>query len=355
MIKKLRLGLKFSLILGLVFIISSVLSGLLLSRTAYASAQAQVTNQALLLMETMNSVRSYTNSQINPLLTAKYDAETNFISETVPAYSAREVFETVRTAGGYKNFLYKEASDNPTNIRDRANRFELSLLERFRQQPELTEIEGLRGMKQNALFFVARPMQVNNESCLVCHSQPDRAPKSMVEKYGSEGGFDWHLNEIVAAQIMYVPASTIFSSYHQQFILMMAAFVGSSLIVILLINWLLQRNVVRPIVPLARAAQKLSNAQIDTEASEIKEIEKLNKVTQRQDEIGQLARLFQEMVESVCGRERSWRETLNKLHYETDESKQLAMLKQMTSNLNNKNLLDRSQKLRDRINSQSNS
>ncbi|WP_346290988.1 c-type heme family protein [Sphaerothrix gracilis] len=346
MIKRLRLGLKFSLILGAVFVVSSLLSGLLLSRTANLSAQHQVADQAMLMMETMNSIRDYTNSRINPLLTAKYDTEQDFIPESLPTFSAREIFESVRTEKNYQNFLYKEASFNPTNLRDRADRFELGVLERFRQQDDLTETEGFRGVGENSLFYVARPMRVAKESCLVCHSTPDRAPQSLIEAYGDENGFGWHLNELVAAQIMYVPATAVFSSYRRQFALMMGVFVGSFLLVILLINWLLRRSVIQPIVPMARAAQRLSNEQIDSEADEALEIAQLGKITQRQDEIGQLARLFQDMVQSVCSRERSWRQTLQKLHYETDERKQLDLLQQMTGEINCRQLIERSRQAR---------
>lgn len=326
--------------------VSSLLSGLLLSRTANLSAQHQVTDQAMLMMETMNSIRDYTNSRINPLITAKYDTEQDFIPETLPTFSAREIFERVRTEKTYQNFLYKEASPNPTNLRDRADRFELGVLERFRQQPDLKETEGFRGVGQNSLFYVARPMRVAQESCLVCHSTPDRAPQSLVDTYGDQNGFNWHINELVAAQIMYVPATTVFSSYRRQFTLMMGVFVSSFLGVILLINWLLRRSVIQPIIPMARAAQRLSNEQIDTEADEAQEIAQLSKITQRHDEIGQLARLFQDMVQSICSRERTWRQTLQKLHYETDEGKQLEMLQQITGELNCKRLIERSRQVR---------
>lgn len=346
MTKRFRLGLKFSLLLGMVFIASTLLSTALLSRTAHLSAQQQVAGQAILLMETMNSVRNYTSTKINPLVYSQ-DKSADFILESVPAYSAREVFNHLRSNPKYEQFLYKEATLNPTNPKDTADELEREVINQFRDQPDLPNLEGFRKINGESLFYTARPIPINQESCLVCHSTPDKAPKSMIDIYGPDHGFGWQLNEIVGAQVMYVPASQVFASYRRQFSLMMGIFVGSFLLAILLINWMLQRSVIRPIVPMARSAQKLSNNQMDNETSE-QEIAQLGQISRRTDEIGQLARLFQEMVESIVSREQGLRQALNRLRFETDESKQLSMLNEITDSMNCQQLLKRSQSIRNR-------
>ncbi|WP_293111857.1 hypothetical protein [Moorena sp. SIO4G3] len=48
-----------------------------------------VTDQALILIETMSSVREYTNNQVNPELADRLENEEQFLPQTVPTYSAR--------------------------------------------------------------------------------------------------------------------------------------------------------------------------------------------------------------------------------------------------------------------------
>ena len=78
----------------------------------------------------MNAVRSYTSSQVNPLLVPLMDSQWKFIPESVPAFSARSVFDQLRQDDRYRDFFYKEASLNPTAPQDRADEWETQVLQR---------------------------------------------------------------------------------------------------------------------------------------------------------------------------------------------------------------------------------
>ena len=80
-LSKLKLGQKFTLMLLVVFIGGILMSGLALSRLLNYTTQAELTNKALMLMETMNSVREYTVSEVSPELEAQSEIE--FLPETV--------------------------------------------------------------------------------------------------------------------------------------------------------------------------------------------------------------------------------------------------------------------------------
>src|SRR5512133_609226 len=90
---KLRLTARFTLLLLLFFAISIGLSGLALYRHLTTVAEQSITSDGLLLLHSLNAVRSYTSNQVNPLLTPLMQSQGKFIPETVPAYSARSVFD----------------------------------------------------------------------------------------------------------------------------------------------------------------------------------------------------------------------------------------------------------------------
>jgi hypothetical protein len=73
--------------------------------------------QARLMMETMRSARDYTVKQIVPLLEAESARERVFLPQTVAAFAATESFNYLRER--YPDYEYKEATLNPTNLRDR--------------------------------------------------------------------------------------------------------------------------------------------------------------------------------------------------------------------------------------------
>ncbi len=312
----LRLGTKFTLILLFVFVAGVLIGGLVLWQVLQRNAQAEVTTRGLILIETMNAVRRYTSNNVNPQLADDLTIEPEFIAETVPGYSAREVFENFRKSEGYESFLYKEATLNPTNLRDKADAFETNLVEQMRQTANPDEISGYRRMAGEDVFFIARPLKIASEDCLVCHSTPEAAPASLITTYGSDNGFGWQLNEIVAAQIIYVPAGEVFSTALSSFGIVMAIYVLIFGLVILSINYLLRRYVISPVGVVGGVAQKISTDQV--ESTDIESTE-LIQVTHRADELGYLAKVFQTMAREVFARTQKLKQQVQNLRIEIDE------------------------------------
>lgn len=281
-LKNLQLGQKFTLLLLVVFLSGIIASSIALSTVLNQSAQAQLTTKALMLMETMNSVRSYTTDHINPELAPRLEAE--FLPESVPAYSAREVFETLRNSPDYADFFYKEATLNPTNLRDKADEFEAQLVNNFRSQDNPREVNGFRRTPGGDLFYIARPIKIDQQSCLECHSTPEAAPASMIDRYGPSNGFGWQINEIVGAQMISVPAAKVLQSARQSLVLILGIFVIVFAIATLLVNLWLKRYVVKPLNKMARVAEAVSMG--DTAATFTQD---------SQDEVGKLADAFNRM------------------------------------------------------------
>ncbi|MBF2058506.1 MAG: DUF3365 domain-containing protein [Cyanobacterium sp. T60_A2020_053] len=281
----LKLGQKLTAVLGGIFIAGSILSGLALSSLLNQSAQREIASQALILMNTMNSVRNYTTNQIQPELVDRLDEE--FLPQTVPAYSATEVFDHFRTNENYEQFFYKEATLNPTNPRDQADEFETQIVEQFRNSNDLDILQGFRNSDGQEIFYTAKPLKIGAQSCLQCHSTPDIAPVTMIEKYGSEGGFGWQLNEIIGSQVVFVPASIVIDSARRSFFLSMSIVVGIFALVIVAVNFWLRKTVVTPITRMTQVAEVVSHGDLEAEFQQ-----------RSNDEVGQLAESFSRMKTS---------------------------------------------------------
>ncbi|ESA36592.1 histidine kinase [Leptolyngbya sp. Heron Island J] len=281
-LSKLKLGQKFTLMLMVVFMGGILMSGVALSRLLNYTAQTELTNKALMLMETMNSVRQYTVDEVRPEL--EEESEAVFLPEIVPSYSAHRVFATLQSNENYEDFFYKEAVLDPTNPKDKADDFETSLISSFQRDASRDELHGFRPAPGGKLFYIARPIQIKQEACLTCHGSPDQAPKSMVSLYGSEHGFNWQLNEIVGTQVISVPAQTVFNTAKQSLLITLGVFTGVFAIAIFLVNFWLKRYVVRPINRMAATAEAVSTG--DTKAEFIKWSD---------DEVGNLTDSFNRM------------------------------------------------------------
>lgn len=284
--RDLNLARKFSLLLFLVFLGGILVSGFALSTILSHNAQNEITSKALMMIETMNSVRHYTDTQVRPELNPRLATE--FLPETIPAYSAREVFERLRENRIYSDFFYKEATLNPTNLRDKADSFESGIVEQFRQRDSLSELQGFRSTPGGDLFYIARPISVSAASCLQCHSKPEAAPASMIERYGASNGFGWQNGEIIGAQIVSVPASQVLKSSRQAFGLIMGTIAAIFALATLIVNLWLRRYVARPLKRMAQAAEAVSTGDMDAEFE-----------WNAKDEVGSLAEAFRRMKTSL--------------------------------------------------------
>ena len=274
------------------FVILISFLGILLSGSTFWSvlqkrAQAEASSKALILIETLNAVRNYTQERVAPLLQERLATESEFTPEAVPTFSAREVFENFRDSPEYKNFIYKDAAPNPMNLRDQADDFETQLVKAFQEQSSQQK-SGWRDFSEGKVFYVARPFALTQPSCLECHSTPDIAPKSLLTTYGTQHGFGWKLNDIVATQIVYVPAEEIFASVRRSFAMTMGILVGTFVMVVFLLNFLLKRTVIQRIQKIAKTAQAVSRGDTKADFEE-----------DSQDEIGILVIAFNRMKSSV--------------------------------------------------------
>jgi hypothetical protein len=173
-----------------------------LYKILHARAVDRTALEAGRFLTTATAIRAYTDDHIGPAL--RQLAPDQFHEEVVPAFAAQTVYRTVQQS--YPGYSYSEPALNPTNPNDRPTAFEVELLKRFRANPDLKELQGVREDPGGAVYYLARPIKAA-AVCLVCHDTPQRAPAAMVAKYGASNGFGWKLNETVAMQSLTVPAA----------------------------------------------------------------------------------------------------------------------------------------------------
>ena len=105
-----------------------------------SNARDEVVRNARLMMESALAVRKYTINQVRPHLEMQLMRE--FLPQSVPAYAATETINELRRK--HPDFVYKEATLNPTNPRDRTSDWENDVVQAFRNNQEYKELIGER-------------------------------------------------------------------------------------------------------------------------------------------------------------------------------------------------------------------
>ncbi len=192
---------KFNAALLAIFIVGFALASYVSYQVLQDNAREEVLQHARIMMEAASSSRTYTNNQVKPLLETQL--KYRFLPQSVPAFAATEQFNDMRKK--YPDYSYKEATLNPTNPRDHAADWEVDVINAFKATPTKLESFGVRETPEGRSMYLARPIQIKDPACIVCHSTPDAAPKTMIETYGTANGFGWKVNDIIGAQVVSVP------------------------------------------------------------------------------------------------------------------------------------------------------
>jgi protein-histidine pros-kinase len=244
---------RINLVLGAMLAVAALALGYGCRSLLQANAKHEVMREAGLMMDSALAIRSYTSSEILPLLESR--VKTEFLPQSVPFYAATQNFLKLREQ--HPEYAYKEATLNPTNLRDRAADWEADLIQQFRNDAKNREIIGERDTATGRSLYLARPIRAEAQ-CLECHSSPALAPAALIARYGRDNGFGWQQNEVVGAHIVSVPLTSATTAADLVFRSITAWIVVVLLVAMLVVNVVVYLLVVRPIRRISSNSEELS-------------------------------------------------------------------------------------------------
>ena len=283
---KLSLAAKFNIVFLTIFGVGFIAASAVTNYLLLQNAREETLQNARVLMQAASAARSYTSTQIVPLLETRLKYE--FLPQSIPSFAATEHLNQLLKS--YPDFSYKEATLNPTNLRDRASDWEADLVNVLRAKPALKELVGERSTSIGQALYVARPLQITNEACLRCHSAPDNAPKTMVDIYGRNNGFGWKHMEIIGAQVVSVPMEVPLQRANVMLRTYMLSMLGIFVFLFIALNVMVHLFVTRRITQMSRLADQVSMGEFGADELDVK----------GNDELSVLARSFGRMRTSLA-------------------------------------------------------
>ncbi len=279
------LGLRFNIILAACYVVGLCLSLWPFYQLSRREAIEQLQSQIDVLRAEALSVRKYTSDEVRPLLDDQ--SAIQFLPQTIPSFSAQTVFRNFRNF--YPLYSYKEAALNPTNPNDLAKDWEKEIIDKLSADRQIEKDIAIRTTEAGPQYTVTYPMLIKDESCLSCHSTPDKAPVSMVALYGPKNGFGWKLNETIVAQIISIPMSATDARVWRNLMFFVAIATGIFLVLLILLNILLNRYVISPVNQMAKIAEAYSMGETSSPEFEY----------EGTDEVASLSRSFNRMRRSL--------------------------------------------------------
>ena len=277
---------RVNLTLGIAFLVGVGVSGIAAHTILQNEAKQEGLRTVQLMLASAAASRDYTRTEIAPLLLPHIGEQ--FSPQMVPAYAATQSLERLRKEQG--DYIYREATLNPTNPRDRATDWEADIVNELRSNANVKQVSGERMTPAGPSLYMARPLRVTGPDCLVCHGASSAAPPTMTAIYGTTNGFGWQPGEVIGAQIMSVPMATALAKADHEFVVFIVTLVGIFIIVFVVVNIMLRLTVLRPISRMAAFSDEVSRGNLDAPAFE----------PTGNDEIAQLGRSLERMRRSLA-------------------------------------------------------
>lgn len=263
--KQSTLSKKLNVTLFFIFSLSMILSGIALATLISYVAYKQTLAKTLLLISSLDAVQYYTAKEVRPQVQQRLKKQ-EILPQIVPSYAASKVFDRLRQSDPlYNDFSYKYVMLKPNKNQDKADQFEINIIEQFKQNNNVKQLEGIRSINNKYFFYIARPL-------IIAKSPLNNSNK-----------------EIVGTQIVSFSIIKPLQNYGLLFIAIWGTVAIILVIAILIINFWLRRHILKSIKKIVQVAESVSTGNMDVEFEKVSN-----------DEIGTLVEAFTRMKMSLA-------------------------------------------------------
>ncbi len=279
---------RFLIIIGILTLLTLVVLGWASYEFSRRVALKEAGNKGEIIFNYLQAHRLFFQKNQTPLISELIEKD-RFYPNLMSGFAATS------TTFNYFNqrmpgFTIKYAAANPIKETNRADDFEVEITNKFKADQKLKETSGTITKNGINFFYRAIPLKVDNQKCLECHSDPATAPKDQVAIYGSESGYNWKMNEIVASLLVYIPISEAIAQAKQTAMVILGIGAGCMVFILFVISIFLEKGVVQPLIRLNGRTEEISLGKSLDQPVVIKS----------NDEIGSLSRAIDRLRISVA-------------------------------------------------------
>ncbi|GGF34718.1 histidine kinase [Aliidongia dinghuensis] len=279
------LRIKFNLVMLAAFLVGLALAAVFFNKFSERTARKAILSEAALMMGQANATIHYTDTQISPLLAKQMAVQ--FVPQAIPFFAAQQTFDHL--AKDFPDYTLRQPTLNPTNPSDRPLAWEADIIQALIAEPTLTSLVTERDTEAGKILSYSRPVKVDSQECLTCHSTPEAAPPSMIDVYGRNNGFGWKLGSIVGAEVVSVPERVALTQARQSLYVIMTSLAIVFAVMLALLNLMLHMFIIRPVRRVSALADEVSLGNMAVPEFD----------TSGTDEIGSLSRSFNRMRRSL--------------------------------------------------------
>ena len=196
------------IIVGAIYIVASIIFVTLDNYEMRQQALLDAKSEALILLNHNLAAHDYFSRELEPKLfswrapfRSPGSVEPTWLLST---YAVRQMDHYLKNLKN-PNYHYKEFAIDGRSPENEADPHERAFLEQLNKDPQLVERSEVRTLDGQPFLVIMRRGERTVESCLRCHSTPDRAPGNLVKIYGPTRSFGPWVGETVHAISIRIP------------------------------------------------------------------------------------------------------------------------------------------------------
>ena len=250
-------------VIGICFFVAGSIIVFLLNYQMKQQALIEAESKARIMLDRNLATHTYFTHQLKPKLFKLTDPitpdeyfEPVWMSSTYAVREMDKYFRSLNPAGYY----YKECAINARSPENEADAYEMEFLKELNVNPELIKHSGIRLIDNKPYFVVLRRGEVMEETCLRCHSTPDKAPEGLVRFYGPKRSFDRSAGDVVSAVSIRVPLSVAYSEANRFSLRLSGMLLGLLLALFGVQYWFSKRFMFTPLSMVQEKALQISSS-----------------------------------------------------------------------------------------------
>ncbi|MEW6409798.1 MAG: DUF3365 domain-containing protein [Nitrospirota bacterium] len=205
-ISELKLSTKFSLSVALILLFFCALLSLLFYYYMKNQVIEDAEEKTRIILAQTKAVGDYIRETLRPRMfnfLHQVESHDDFVVEAMSTtYVTNEVMRHFNLQ--VSEYTYKRVSENPRNPKNKANPFHSRMIAFFKNNKDQKEWQEIIKSGNQKYLIRVEPV-IGEKRCLQCHGNPSEAPKGLIKRYSTEGGFGYKIGEVVGAQSVAVP------------------------------------------------------------------------------------------------------------------------------------------------------
>ena len=244
------------LVMGILGVLAIAVIGIASYKLSVSNALNEAKIKSNIILNYAIATKEYMKKVQRPLVKELIESD-RFYPELMSGFvTARGTFELFKKSS--PDYTFKQATLDPLNPFNKADQDEIEFIKKFAQNPALKSSEGRITKNGKEVFYFAKPIKVGQSKCLTCHGDPYDAPKDQIEIYGTETGYNWKMNDTVAAFVIYIPTAAAIAAAKKLSLTLVMIGAGGIIVILLILWFFLDRSVVLPITQLAQRTEDFS-------------------------------------------------------------------------------------------------